>query len=207
SLLGGLMTQIGTSPNIVVARLREEITGTAFTMFDFTPVGAALALMGSIILALFYWLLPVRTRADASMHEAIDIKNYVAEAKIVESSTVLGKPVAELMKLAEGGAVVTSILRSGGVRITPLPDAELCEGDVVMMEGDPEALDRLVAQAKLSVTGGRDAAGGQASEVEVVEAVIGENSMLIGWSAQRLDLYDRFNVNLLAVSRKGERLT
>lgn len=207
SLLGGLMTQIGTSPNIVVSRLREEITGTAFTMFDFTPVGAALALVGSIFLVLFYGLLPQRTRENASMHEAIDIKNYVSEAKIVEGSTVLGKPVADLMKLAEGEAVVTSILRSGGVRITPLPDAVLREGDVVLMEGDPEALDRLVAQAKLSVTGGRDGVRGQASEVEVVEAVIGENSMLIGWSAQRLDLYDRFNVNLLAVSRKGERLT
>lgn len=207
SLLGGLMTQIGTSPNIVVSRLREEITGTAFTMFDFTPVGAALALVGSIFLMLFYGLLPKRTRESASMHEAIDIKNYVAEAKIVEGSTVLGKPVADLMKLAEGEAVVTSIMRSGGVRITPLPDAVLRQGDVVLMEGDPQALDRLVAQAKLSVTGGRDGVRGQASEVEVVEAVIGENSMLIGWSAQRLDLYDRFNVNLLAVSRKGERLT
>jgi di/tricarboxylate transporter len=206
SLLGGLMTQIGTSPNIVVSRLREEITGTAFTMFDFTPVGAALALVGAIFLVLFYGLLPQRTRENASMHEAIDIKNYVAEARIVEGSTVRGKQVADLLKLAEGEAVVTSILRSG-VRITPLPDALLRQGDVVLMEGDPQALDRLVAQAKLSVTGGRDGVRGQASEVEVVEAVIGENSMLIGWSAQRLDLYDRFNVNLLAVSRKGERLT
>lgn len=207
SLLGGLMTQIGTSPNIVVSRLREEITGTAFTMFDFTPVGAALALVGSIFLVLFYGLLPKRTRENASMHEAIDIKNYVTEAKIVEGSTVLGKPVADLMKLAEGEAIVTSILRSGGVRITPLPDAVLREGDVVLMEGEPQALDRLVAQAKLSVTGGRDGVRGHASEIEVVEAVIGENSMLTGWSAQQLDLYDRFNVNLLAVSRKGERLT
>ncbi|TIX52766.1 MAG: SLC13 family permease, partial [Mesorhizobium sp.] len=57
SLLGGLMTQVGTSPNIVVSRVREELTGTAFTMFDFTPVGAALAAAGTIFLLLFYWLL------------------------------------------------------------------------------------------------------------------------------------------------------
>ncbi|MFU0503016.1 SLC13 family permease [Pseudaminobacter sp. NGMCC 1.201702] len=205
SLLGGLMTQIGTSPNIVVSRLRQEITGTAFNMFDFTPVGAALSLVGIVFLVLFYGLLPRRARENASMHEAINIKNYVAEAMIVPGSTVLGKPVADLMKLAEGEAIVTSILRSG-VRITPLPDAVLREGDIVLVEGDPEALDRLVAQAKLSVTGGRDTAE-KATDVEVVEAVIGENSMLIGWSAQRLDLYNRFNVNLLAVSRKGERLS
>jgi di/tricarboxylate transporter len=205
SLLGGLMTQIGTSPNIVVSRLRQEITGTAFNMFDFTPVGAGLSLVGIVFLVLFYGLLPRRARENASMHEAIDIKNYVAEAMVVSGSTVLGKPVVDLMKLGEGEAVVSSILRSG-VRITPLPDAMLREGDIVLVEGDPEALDRLVAQAKLSVTGGRDTAE-KATDVEVVEAVIGENSMLIGWSAQRLDLYNRFNVNLLAVSRKGERLS
>ena len=80
------------------------------------------------------------------------------------------------------------------------------EGDIVLIEGDHEALDRMVAQAKLSVTGSRDAAGGQGGST-AIEAVIGENSSLIGWSAQRLPLYDRFNVNLLAVSRKGERFT
>ena len=74
SLLGGLMTQIGTSPNIVVSRVREEITGTAFTMFDFTPVGAALAAAGIVFLALFYWLVPVRTREAGSIHEALDIQ-------------------------------------------------------------------------------------------------------------------------------------
>lgn len=207
SLLGGLMTQVGTSPNIVVSRVQGELTGTAFTMFDFTPVGAALAVAGTVFIALFYWLLPKRERHSADMAEALDIKNYVSEASIVAGSSVLGKPVAELMKLAGGGVVVTSIIRSRGLRITPLPDAVLRENDVVLMEGDPEALDRLVAQAKLSVTGGRDAGEGGSGEVEAVEAVIGENAMLIGWSAKQLDLYGRFNVNLLAVSRKGERLT
>jgi di/tricarboxylate transporter len=78
------------------------------------------------------------------------------------------------------------------------------------MEGAPEALDRLVAQAKLSLTDQRKPAArkqGAAEEVDAIEAVIGEHSILIGWSAQRLALYDRFNVNLLAVSRKGERLS
>ncbi|PWJ83847.1 di/tricarboxylate transporter [Pseudaminobacter salicylatoxidans] len=206
SLLGGLMTLIGTSPNIVVSRVRQELTGTAFTMFDFTPVGAALALAGIVFLALFYWLLPKRERETADMHEAIDIKNYVAEATVVPGSSVLGKTVSDLMKLAAGGVVVTSIIRSHGVRITPLPDAVLREGDIVLIEGGPQALDRLVAQAKLSVTGGRDS-NGKTAEAEAVEAVIGENSLLIGWSAQRLGLYKRFNVNLLAVSRKGERVT
>ena len=81
------------------------------------------------------------------------------------------------------------------------------EGDILLIEGDHDALDRIVAQAKLSVTGSREAAAAAQARSTAIEAVVGENSSLIGWSAQRLALYDRFNVNLLAVSRKGERFT
>lgn len=208
SLLGGLMTQIGTSPNIVVSRMRQEIAGTPFTMFDFTPVGLALTVAGTIFLGLFYWLLPQRNRKDASLHEALDIKNYATEATVVEGSTVVDKPLADLLKIGAGQAVITSILRSGGTRVTPFPDAILRAGDILLMEGDHQALDRLVAQGKLAIGRDRQRNGKNApgNEMIAIEAVIGENSSLIGWSAQRLYLYDRFNVNLLAVSRKGERL-
>lgn len=205
SLLGGLMTQIGTSPNIVVSRVREEMTGEAFTMFDFTPVGLALTVAGTIFLTLFYRLLPLRERRDKSLHEALDIKNYVAEAKVVANSSVVDQPVAALLKIAASEVVITSILRSGNVRISPLPDSILRAGDTLLLEGDHQALDRLVAQARLSLSDGRELSA-QDSKIEAtaIEAVIGENSSLIGWSAQRLFLFDRFNVNLLAVSRKGQ---
>ncbi|RUY93359.1 SLC13 family permease [Mesorhizobium sp. M7A.F.Ca.CA.001.10.2.1] len=206
SLLGGLMTQVGTSPNIVVSRVREELTGTAFTMFDFTPVGAGIAAAGTIFLLFFYWLLPVREKLGGSLNEALDIKNYLTEARIVADSTVLGKTVADLMKLAGGDAIVTSILRNRTMRMTPLPDAILKVNDILLLEGDPEALDRLVSQGRLSVTGDRVAGDDTTNEMVAIEAVIGESSSLIGWTAQRLALYDRFNVNLLAVSRRGERL-
>ncbi|WP_192361970.1 SLC13 family permease [Mesorhizobium mediterraneum] len=206
SLLGGLMTQVGTSPNVVVSRVREELTGTAFTMFDFTPVGAALAAAGTIFLVLFYWLLPVREKLGGSVNEAINIKNYLTEARIVRDSTVLGKTVADLMKLSGGDAVVTSILRNRTMRMTPLPDVVLKVNDILLLEGDPGALDRLVSQGKLSVTGNRARGDDTTSELVAIEAVIGESSPLIGWTAQRLALYHRFNVNLLAVSRHGERL-
>jgi di/tricarboxylate transporter len=206
SLLGGLMTQIGTSPNIVVSRLRQEITGTAFTMFDFTPVGAALAAVGVVFLVLFYWLVPIRTRGSASLNEALEIKNYLAEARVVENSSIKDKTVGELIRLAQGDALVKSIVRSEKLPITPLPDAVLREGDILLLEGDPEALDRLVAQAGLSVTGDRNAdESGVAAEA--IEVVVGESSVLIGWSAQRLALFDRYKINLLAVSRKGQNFT
>ncbi|MBX3582673.1 MAG: anion permease [Rhizobiaceae bacterium] len=206
SLLGGLMTQVGTSPNIIVSRLRQEITGTPFSMFDFTPVGLILTAAGCVFLILFYWLLPQRTRQDGALHEALDIKNYVVEASVVAKSTVTGKTLGDLLKIAAGDAVVTSIIRSNNVRITPFPDVKLRVGDILLIEGDQEALDRLIAQAKLSLSGDRKVAEGGGTETIAIEAVIGETSSLIGWSAENLLLFDRFNVNLLAVSRKNQRL-
>jgi di/tricarboxylate transporter len=207
SLLGGLMTLVGTSPNIIVSRMREELGGEAFGMFDFTPVGAALAAVGIVFLALFYWLLPARTRETASLHDAIDIKNYISEARVVADSSVLGKTVADLLKLADGNAMVTSIVRQRGQRVTPLPDAILREGDILLLEGDPEALDKITSRGKLKFSGERrQMKGSGPSEIGAIEAVISESSFLVGLSAQRLALHDRFNVNLLAVSRKGERI-
>lgn len=73
ALLGGLMTQIGTSPNIVVSQIRERMTGQGFSMFDYMPVGAAVAGAGVLYLIFFYWLLPVRNRNSISREEAIEI--------------------------------------------------------------------------------------------------------------------------------------
>ncbi|GHC68882.1 SLC13 family permease [Limoniibacter endophyticus] len=205
SLLGGLMTQIGTSPNVIVSEVRAQLGGEPFTMFDFTPVGAVLALVGILFLTFFYWLLPERQREGGGIEEAIDIKNYLSEAHVTEASPLLGKTVAELMSVAEGEAVLSSILRANAHR-APLPDAVLRDGDILLMEGKAEALDKVVAHGRLELSNGRSLESGNASEIGTIEAVIMANSLLDGLSARALALSDTFQVNLLAVSRHGVRL-
>ncbi|MBA8879276.1 SLC13 family permease [Phyllobacterium myrsinacearum] len=206
ALLGGLMTQIGTSPNIVVSRVREEMVGQSFSMFDFTPVGATLAAVGILYLVLFYWLVPVRTREDLSADEAIEIRNYVSEAIVPDGASAIGKTVVEIMKAADKGARITSIVR-GERRITPLPDSIVVEGDVLILEGDPKALDAIVSTSKLVLSKDRIPSEGQSSaETEAIEAVITDTSPLIGLSAAEMSLFHRYDVNLLAVSRQGERI-
>jgi len=176
-------------------------------MFDFTPVGLALTIVGIVFLMFFYWLVPTRQRQDVSVHHALDIKNYVTEARVTAESSAVGKTLGDLLKIAAGEAVITSVMRDGVVRITPFPDAKLRAGDRLIIEGDPEALDRVVGQGNLSITGNRRVTReGKPTEVVAIEAVVGETSSLVGWSARGLLLYHRFNVNILAVSRKGVRL-
>src|SRR5688572_20771218 len=86
SLLGGLITLIGTSPNIIVSRVREEMTGTPFGMFDYAPVGLGLTFAGLIFLRFGYRLLPRDRRAAPTLGEAIDIQDYVTEAEVPAGS-------------------------------------------------------------------------------------------------------------------------
>jgi di/tricarboxylate transporter len=206
SLLGGLMTQIGTSPNIIVSRVREELTGAPFTMFDFTPVGATLALVGVVFLAVCYKLLPERVRESRSMDQAIEIKTYTPEAQEPEGSPSVGQTIGAVQALGGGQAMIIGIISAEGKRRAPLPDFVVRAGDLLLLEGEAEALDKMVAQGKLAFSERRDAE--VASEnTSVVEAVIGEHSSLIGRSARELTFFDMTGMNLLAVSRRDKRFT
>ncbi len=206
ALLGGLMTQIGTSPNIVVSRIREELTGTSFTMFDFTPMGGLLAIVGITFLLFFHWLVPSRTKQNNSLEEAVEISNYTSEVMIVAQSTVLEKPLGELLKLGDGEVIANAVLR-GPSRMAPFPDLKLRENDIVLLEGPSKALDRVVSGAKLQLSGKPLMENGQAqADVISIEAIISQESPLKGLSARELALSYTRGVNLLAISRHGERL-
>jgi di/tricarboxylate transporter len=208
ALLGGLMTQVGTSPNIIVSQSRERIVGEPFSMFDFTPVGATLALTGLLFLMFAYRILPVRTRTTVSLDEALAVKKYVTEAEVTEGSPIAGKTISDVQALAQDEGKVIAIIKPDEARVTPLPDAELSVGDTLILEGDPNALERIVSAGKLKLESGHrvPAASQPQAEISSIEAVIGANSPLIGLSAQASLLFERFGVNLLAVSRTGERL-
>lgn len=206
ALLGGLMTQIGTSPNIVVSRLRAEMTGSSFTMFDFTPVGSVLTIVGITFLIFFHWLVPSRTKQGSSIEEAVDIKNYTSEALVTAESAVSEKPISVLVKPGDGEAIATAVLR-GATRMSPFPDLTLRENDIVLLEGPPAALDRIVSAGKLQLSGKPIMEGGQLkAEVVSIEVVIGQESPLKGRSVKQLALAYTRGVNLLAISRHGERL-
>ncbi|GAA3066239.1 SLC13 family permease [Rhizobium viscosum] len=206
ALLGGLMTQIGTSPNIVVSRLRAEMTGSSFTMFDFTPVGGVLTIVGITFLIFFHWLVPSRTKQGSSIEEAVEIKNYTSEALVTAESAVLEKPISVLVKPGDGEVIATAVLR-GATRMSPFPDLTLRENDIVLLEGPPAALDRIVSAGKLQLSGKPIIGSGQMkAEVISIEVVIGQESPLKGRSVKQLALAYTRGVNLLAISRHGERL-
>lgn len=207
SLLGGIVTLVGTSPNIIVARVREELTGRPFEMFDFAPVGLGLALAGCLFLCVGYRLLPRDRQGAASLEQALDISDYVTEVQVPQRSALAGKTISELKANAEGEVDVVAILRSKTRLSAPFPDAGLRPGDILLLRGEPKALERVVAQGGLQLDADQRPthSTGALDQITVSEAIVGPVSLLTGRSVGEIELHERYRVNLLAVSRSGER--
>ncbi|SDF47855.1 SLC13 family permease [Bosea robiniae] len=209
SLLGGIVTLVGTSPNVIVARVRQELGGEPFRMFDFAPVGIVVALAGCLFLSVGYRLLPRDRRGAVSLDQAIDIKDYLTEAKLREKSPLAGKTVADLKAIGGEAIEIVSILRNERRVQAPLPDASLKTGDILLLRGDAAVLERVVAEGGLDLTG-KDRPTQKEDALDpdrIAEAIIGPDSTLIGQSAGDIALHSRFGVNMIAISRSGERFS
>ncbi len=208
SLLGGLMTLIGTSPNIIVSELRQELVGRPFSMFDFTPVGLGLSLLGILFLAFAFKLLPQDRKGESSLAAGIDIQDYVTEGRVGPRSSFAGETLRALRKKFGKDVSVNAVVREDEKKVAS-QDTVLREGDRVILEGEPAALDEAVKKAGLELEGDDRETKAEKPDEEIgaLEAVIGPDSLLIGNTAGRLALHERFNVNMIAVSRSGERLT
>jgi di/tricarboxylate transporter len=209
ALLGGIVTLVGTSPNIIVSRVREQLLGEPFNMFDFTPVGAGIAIAGFIFLVFGWRLLPQGRKGAASMDAAFNLEGYTTEVTVPEDSPAAGVTVKALEDLGESEIEVITLLRGGSRRYEPAGNVVIKPGDILILQGEPAALERIVALEKLELTreGKSHEIDAPSDEIGVMEAVITPESELIGSSVGQLKLFDRHAINLLAVSRRGRRIT
>jgi di/tricarboxylate transporter len=208
ALLGGIVTLVGTAPNIIVSRVREQILGQPYGMFDFTPVGAGIAIVGVLFLTIGWRLLPGDRKGAASMDSAFKLEGYITEVAVPEGSPAAGLTVKALEEQGENEIEVIALLRGGERRYEPAGNVVIKPEDILILQGEPSALERLVALEKLKLTRNEKAqpVDAPSEEMGVMEAVITPDSELIGSSAGQLRLFDRHGVNLLAVSRTGRRI-
>jgi di/tricarboxylate transporter len=208
ALLGGIVTLIGTSPNIIVSRVREQILGEPFHMFDFAPVGAILAALGFFFLVFGWRLLPTDRKGAVSMDIAFKLEGYTTEVTVPEGSPAAGITVKALEDLGEGEIEVITLIRGPKRRFDPGGNSAIRADDILILRGEPQALERIVALEKLQlITDEYDKERDTPTDdVGIMEAVITPDSQLIGYSVEKLKLADRHGLNLLALSRTGRRI-
>jgi len=208
SLVGGTITQIGTSPNLLISAVRQETQGRPFTLFDFTPVGLPLSIMAVGFLAFGWRLIPKGRAGQASAERRFEIERYTSEARLPAGSPLADKTVGDLEALGDGDIVVSAIIREGHGRYIPGRHWTLYGGDLLILQGDPVALKPVIDQGGLELLGVVELpkTGSKDDELEAAEAVVTEGSLLIGQTLETLSLRQRFEVNVLAISRSGQRI-
>lgn len=205
SLIGGTITQIGTSPNLLISTVRQDVVGEPFRMFDYAWVGLPLTLMAIVFLTFGWRLLPKDRKGAPSAEERFSIEDYTTELVVGEKSPLVGKSVGDLEKAGE--IVVAAVIREGGHNYIPSPHWPLFAGDILVVQAEPSALKNVLDEAKLDLAHAAELRKeeGQRDELSSVEAVVGADSPLIGRTARNFALRQRYDVNVLAVSRAGRR--
>ncbi len=209
SILGGLITLIGTPPNIVIAHYRETVAGEPFSMFDFSPVGAAVAIVGVIFLGLVGWrLLPKDRKAKSATDDLYDIDDYVAEVLVPEGSSAIGQTVKDIDNIADSCDVRVAGLIQNEKRILRLSRTRIIEeNDIIILKTGPKGLDEFAHKLGLEIKGGDyDKSLFSNADVALQEAVVSADSRIIGRKIGEIRLKSRSALNLLGVSRQGESI-
>ena len=231
SILGGMTTLIGTPPNLIVSGFRRETGASTFAMFDFAPVGLAVAVTGVVFVALIGWrLVPARKQVGA---EGFDTGAYLTEARVSEDSKAAGKTLREIEKeLEQADAQVVGLVRNVVRVIAPNPGRVVRVGDILIIEAEADALANVLSSLGLKLEEakhnqspeedkpqnndeggtGTAAVAGEAEEkppssdeIVLMELAILPGSALVGRSASDILLRTRYGINLLAISRQGQR--
>ena len=210
SILGGMVTLIGTPSNIIIANLRTDYLGAPYTMFDFSPVGGVVALVGILFITLIGWrFLPKERQAATSAEDLFQIEGYTAEVLAPKSSKEIGTSLFDLDSKAQDYGVHIAGLIRGKRRILSLrPTHVLKPRDILLLEADPADLDKFAHELGFEIKGdiAKDKALFSSEDVLLVEAVVSADSRLITRRVGDLRLSSRYHLNLLGISRQGKTL-
>lgn len=205
SILGGLVTLIGTPPNILIANYREQMTGEAFTMFDYAPVGGGIALVGILFLLFIGWKLVV-VRKQTTGLALFDVEKYLFELKVSEESEFAGAKAGELKKrLAEQKLTLLSMVH----RREKLPVVRsgqlIAAKDLLMVQGSQEDVSQFANANDLLMLSAENAQREvlHSEDMQAAEVVVTPNSPILGRTASQIRFNRKYSVNLLAASRAG----
>ncbi|MCC4241769.1 SLC13 family permease [Thalassospira povalilytica] len=150
SILGGMTTLIGTPPNLIVSGFRAGLNGSGFSMFDYSPVGIAIALAGlAFVILVGRFLVPTRERAGA---EGFETGSYLTEARITEGSKAAGMLLRDINdELEKSDAQVIGLIRNEKRIPAPNPYRELHDNDILLIEAEPEGLASALSGLELTL--------------------------------------------------------
>jgi len=209
SILGGMVTLIGTPPNIVIAAFRGEAMGAPYTMFDFAPVGTVCAVAGILFITLIGWRLIPAARGEQDQAVALaNLENYVAELTVKEDGKAIEMPYTDIEAQAEdAGLQILGVLR-GKHRMSAFAMLSGVQaGDVLVVQGGPDAMEKFAGTVGLDFVDTSQGPGVlEGKGLELAEVVVPPGARIENRSALGVRLLQRHGVSLLGLSRQGRRM-
>ena len=206
SILGGMTTLIGTPPNIIIASYRAEVSGEAFSMFDFSPVGFFVALIGLAFITLIGWRFIPTDRSSKDGTALFEISHYLTEIEIKPGSALVGELLKDNEIFGSDQVDVVGMAQKNGFA-RPIPlQYRFSEEDILLVQGDPSHLQQIVEEngLELLTTASSNFIQPQSDNEIMLEGVVGQTSPLIDRSVEYLRIQAKRTMALVGIARNGE---
>ena len=208
SILGGMVTMIGTASNVVIATYRTDVLGAPYSMFDFTAVGLVVATAGVIFIAIFGWRLMPKSIDSTS--DAIDdeLREYVSNVLVTEDSPIIDNYLSYLDEICEGVDVAILGLIRDNERLEGegfIRNFIIHKGDLLILEGSVQGIDEFMKQTKTHYISDAES-DFEFKHTSLMEVVVPPFSRSIGRNATQLSLLKLRQVSLLGISRGGKSI-
>ena len=204
TLLGGMVTLLGSAPNIIVSSIRAETLGVSFGIFDFFKVGIVLALAGITYISLIGWRFLPTNKSPVSLQDTIEIEDYCTELSVPEGSPLVAQTIGEVTKKYD--IEIFGIYRQNRYIHNIHRDEVFQQDDVIMIEADSIELKVFLDSYKLPIVTGSNPKISNLVDrnVSLLEVVVMKDSLLIGNTALSIKLKDKYDITLLAKSGKSK---
>ena len=208
SMMGGMLTLIGTSTNILASDVSARLLGHPFSMFEFTALGAIVLGVGSLYLLLFgQYFIPERVKPEEDLTEEFALGGYLSEVVVTDGSPLVGRTVAEALRALDVDVDIVQMIRNGEAFPAPITNKQFRAGDVLMLRARRDVLLDLMEAQKLEpvftakITE-EDIALEEKGEV-LVELVLLSDNPLLGETLQSIRFAQRYDALVLAIRRRG----
>ncbi|WP_458187408.1 SLC13 family permease [Haladaptatus sp. NG-WS-4] len=209
AMLGGTLTLIGTSTNLLASGLAQQLLGRSLGIFQFTPVGIVVLIIGALYLIFVApRLLPERVRPRETLLEEYEAGDgYIAELVVSESSPLVEVPITDIASKAKFSGSVMEIQR-GGAALSPSSTESVLPNDILLISSNRDELTSLIETKELRplLTTAREPEVIEGQEQLLIEVVVPTGSTLIGETIGTSTILDRYDAALVGLRRTEARL-
>ncbi|MFW6382332.1 MAG: SLC13 family permease [Bacillota bacterium] len=210
STMGGLLTLIGASNNLIASNISNDLIGRSFRFFEFTPLGIIVLITGVIyFITIGHRILPERVKPEDDLVDEYEMDLFMAKVIVEKDSPLINKSVGDSLSKSDLDMDLVMITRNGEEFIEPLEAKQIEAGDELIIRSDRETLRKLIGQQGLRIipedlSVEEEQLQKPAQGRKLVETVITNGSTFANQTLSEINFANRYSCSILAIRRGSE---